>query len=77
VQGWSSVLATVLFLGSVQLISLGLLGEYLGRLYAKVQGRPAYFIGYDSLSEIEPRRSTTPGTSPDEPMSPPMTAAPP
>ena len=48
VQGWSSVLATVLFLGGVQLISLGLLGEYLGRLYARVQGRPAYFVGYDS-----------------------------
>jgi polyisoprenyl-phosphate glycosyltransferase len=57
VQGWSSVLATVLLLGGIQLVSLGLLGEYLGRLYARVQGRPAYFIGYDSLSE--------PAASPD------------
>jgi dolichol-phosphate mannosyltransferase len=66
VAGWSSLLATVLFLGSVQLLSLGLLGEYLGRLYAKVQGRPAYFIGYDSLDEpltpetVAPRRSVVP-----------------
>jgi len=51
VQGWASVLATVLFLGAVQLLSLGLLGEYLGRLYASAQGRPAYFIGYDSAEE--------------------------
>jgi dolichol-phosphate mannosyltransferase len=51
VQGWASVLATVLFLGGVQLLCLGLLGEYLGRLYAAVQGRPAYFVGYDSADE--------------------------
>jgi dolichol-phosphate mannosyltransferase len=49
VQGWSSVLATMLFLGGVQLLCLGLLGEYLGRLYASAQGRPAYFVGHDSL----------------------------
>ncbi len=50
VQGWASVLATVLFLGGVQLLCLGLLGEYLGRLYAAAQGRPAYFVGYDSAT---------------------------
>jgi dolichol-phosphate mannosyltransferase len=48
VQGWPSVIATVLFLGGAQLLCLGLLGEYLGRLYAAVQGRPSYFVGYDS-----------------------------
>ncbi len=48
VRGWPSVIATVLFLGGAQLLCLGLLGEYLGRLYAAVQGRPAYFVGYDS-----------------------------
>jgi dolichol-phosphate mannosyltransferase len=54
VQGWASVLATVLFLGGVQLLSLGLLGEYLGRLYASAQGRPAYFVAYDSADELTP-----------------------
>ena len=53
VQGWASVLATVLFLGAVQLLCLGLLGEYLGRLYASAQGRPAYFVGYDSAEDAE------------------------
>jgi dolichol-phosphate mannosyltransferase len=48
VRGWASLLATVLFLGGVQLLCLGLLGEYLARLYASVQGRPAYFVAYDS-----------------------------
>jgi polyisoprenyl-phosphate glycosyltransferase len=48
VRGWASLMATVLFLGGVQLLCLGLLGEYLARLYASVQGRPAYFVAYDS-----------------------------
>ncbi len=54
VQGWASVLACVLFLGGVQLLCLGLLGEYLGRLYASAQGRPAYFVGYDTAIDATP-----------------------
>lgn len=53
-KGWPSVIVTVLFLGGVQLLSLGLLGEYVGRLYASAQGRPAYFIGYDSAETRAP-----------------------
>jgi len=59
VQGWASVLACVLFLGAVQLICLGLLGEYLGRLYATAQGRPAYFVGYDSAEDSAPPGEAT------------------
>jgi polyisoprenyl-phosphate glycosyltransferase len=51
VRGWASLLATVLFLGGVQLLCLGLLGEYLSRLYSSVQGRPAYFVAYDSADD--------------------------
>ncbi len=54
VRGWASLIATVLFLGGAQLLSLGLLGEYLGRLYAAVQGRPTYFVSYDSAIDPEP-----------------------
>jgi len=52
VRGWASMIATVLFLGGAQLLCLGLFGEYLGRLYAAVQGRPSYFVAYDSAVEV-------------------------
>lgn len=44
VPGWSSILATVLILGGVNLIVLWILGEYVGRLYEEVKGRPIYIV---------------------------------
>jgi dolichol-phosphate mannosyltransferase len=51
VSGWPSIYIAVLFLGAVQLLCLGLLGEYVSRIYTAVQGRPAYLVGYDSDDE--------------------------
>jgi len=42
--GQATTLIAVLFLGGVQLISLGILGEYLGRLYDEAKGRPLYIV---------------------------------
>lgn len=42
--GQATTLVVVLFLGGVQLISLGIIGEYLGRIYDEVKGRPLYVI---------------------------------
>ncbi len=42
--GQATTLVAVLFLGSVQLISLGIIGEYLGRIYDEVRGRPLYLV---------------------------------
>lgn len=44
VQGYPTIMVTVLFLGGVQLLSLGILGEYIGRVFNEVKGRPGYFI---------------------------------
>jgi len=57
--GWTSTVVAVAGVGPVQLLCLGILGEYVGRMYAHMQARPTYFVAYDSL--------TGPLTATDEP----------
>lgn len=44
VEGWASLTAILCFLGGVQLISLGIIGEYIGKIYLEAKGRPRYII---------------------------------
>jgi len=44
VSGWASIMTAVTFLGGVQLLSISVLGEYIGRIYDESKGRPLYVI---------------------------------
>lgn len=65
VAGWTSTVVIVAAVGAIQLLCLGILGEYVGRIYSTVQRRPAYYIAHDSIADLGGRRSATP--APDDP----------
>jgi glycosyltransferase involved in cell wall biosynthesis len=44
VPGYPSLIVTILFLGGIQLVFIGVLGEYLGRAFAEIKQRPLYFV---------------------------------
>ena len=44
IPGWASLMITVLFLGGVQLLSIGIIGEYLARVFNEVKNRPLYYV---------------------------------
>jgi len=58
VPGYASLFVAVLFFGSVQLIGIGVLGEYIGRIYMESKARPTYLVRrcYEARSEARPAR---------------------
>ena len=60
VPGYSSMIVIILFIGGIQLFTIGIIGEYIGRIYYESKRRPLYFVretyGFES-NRINPRRS--------------------
>ncbi len=76
VAGWTSTILVVSFLGGIQLVVLGVIGEYIGSIHDEVKGRPLYVVGelegFDAVPSLPPRavvvarspsRSATTGAS--------------
>ncbi len=56
VPGWATLVAGMMFFSGVQLLSIGILGEYVGRIFDEVKQRPIYLVGEETgRSGIEPR----------------------
>lgn len=51
VQGWASLICVILLLGGVQLLSIGILGQYLAKTYLETKHRPSYIIKSSNISE--------------------------
>jgi len=56
VQGWATIMVALLFLGGVQLVCIGILGEYLGRIFNEVKPRPMYVLEETLPSSSDPVR---------------------
>jgi len=61
VEGWTALMIAVLFIGGVQLVSMGILGEYIGRIYNEIKGRPLYVVQeYSGFDQTGPAMSRSP-----------------
>ena len=53
IQGFPTIICTILFLGGCQLLALGIIGEYIGKIYNESKQRPAYIVGEESVTPTE------------------------
>lgn len=58
IQGFPTLIIVILFLGGLQLLSIGIIGEYLGRIFHETKHRPVYLIGEKSEDDINEEQQT-------------------
>lgn len=51
--GYATIMTTIVFIGSVQLIVLGIIGEYIGKIHLEVKKRPLYMADYETVEEVK------------------------
>jgi polyisoprenyl-phosphate glycosyltransferase len=68
--GFATIAIAIFFLGAVQLISIGILGEYIGRIYEEVKNRPLYILSEVGSKAHNQSNLILPGTSPTFPDKP-------
>ena len=54
VPGWTSTFVVVTTVGGIQLLCVGILGEYVGRMYTTLLGRPTYYVAHDTGAVEDP-----------------------
>jgi glycosyltransferase involved in cell wall biosynthesis len=64
VAGWSTLAISIWLLGGIQLLALGIIGEYIGKIYSEVKGRPKYII--ETILDATQKQNSGKGLSVDE-----------
>jgi len=64
-RGWTTLMGWILLLGGVQLLMIGVLGEYLGRIYDEVKGRPLYLVAEEVGGSADAPGNTSPAPDVD------------
>jgi CheY-specific phosphatase CheX len=62
VPGYPSLVVSVMVIGGVQLILIGVLGEYIGKMLSEIKGRPAYFVAEHSVKRANESAKSRPAT---------------
>jgi hypothetical protein len=55
VTGWASTLCAMVFMGGIQLLSIGVIGEYIGKIYSEVKRRPRFIVSEKTFEDKETR----------------------
>ena len=53
ISGWASTISIISFIGGIQLLSLGIIGEYIGKIYLETKKRPRYIISEKTYQETK------------------------